>query len=254
MIGIYNENINEIPSLIIVEESKKEEALPLFIYSHGFTSAKEHNLPIAYLLAESGYRVILPDSIYHGEREIENMSTKEKSFKFWNIVLKNIEELAVIKEYFAERNLILGDRIGLAGTSMGGITTAAALTTYDWIQVSAVLMGTPKMVQFSKELIASIEKSGSLPISEDELEVLYETLSHYDLSKQPEKLNDRPLLFWHGENDQLVPYYHSHEFYQEVNPLYENQSNIKFISEANQDHKVSRYAILETVNWFKKFL
>ncbi|MFP3490560.1 prolyl oligopeptidase family serine peptidase, partial [Staphylococcus sp. SIMBA_130] len=66
------------------------------------------------------------------------------------------------------------------------------------------------------------------------IESLYEQLENYDLSKQPEKLNDRPLLFWHGESDSVVPFDHSYTFYDEVQTVYRNKENIKFIKEPNQ--------------------
>ncbi|MFC4024483.1 alpha/beta fold hydrolase [Oceanobacillus longus] len=253
MIGVYKETINSIPSLIIVDAQKENEALPVVTYFHGFTSAKEHNLPLAYLLAEKGYRVILPDSRYHGERE-PDVSALKKQISFWEIVMLNVEELQVIKTYLDERNLLQDGRFGIAGTSMGGITTSAALTQYPWIKTAAILMGSPKITTFAKTLVESFKKVGNLPVTDEMIESMYERLEKMDLSKQPEKLNDRPLLFWHGESDSVVPFDHSYTFYDEAVKHYTNKENIDFIKEANTDHKVSRYAILETVKWFEKHL
>lgn len=253
MIGVYNKNIQSIPVLEVVDQSTQSEALPLFIYSHGFTSAKEHNLPIAYLLAEAGFRVVLPDSKFHGEREVDITST-EMQISFWNIVIKNVEELEVIKDDYEQKGLILNDRIGVAGTSMGGITTSAALTQYPWIKVAAVLMGSPKITTYAKTLVNSFRKMGNLPITEDMIENLYEQLETYDLSKQAETLNNRPILFWHGENDAVVPFDHAYTFYDETKKSYTDPKHLNFIREENSGHKVSRYAILETVKWFKRYL
>lgn len=253
MIGIYTENIQTIPCLIVVDAEKKKEALPVITYFHGFTSAKEHNLPIAYLLAEKGFRVVLPDSMYHGEREPDVPKLK-KQVSFWDIVMQNVKELAAIQSFFDSKGLILEDRFGVAGTSMGGITTSAALSQYSWIKVAAILMGSPKITIYAKTLVESFKKVGDLPVTEEMIENLYEQLEDYDLSKQPEKLNDRPLLFWHGESDSVVPFDHSYTFYDEIQAIYQNKDNIKFIKEPNQNHKVSRSAILETVKWFEKHL
>ncbi|RHW34425.1 prolyl oligopeptidase family serine peptidase [Oceanobacillus profundus] len=253
MIGIYTETIQTIPCLVVVDAEKKNEALPVITYFHGFTSAKEHNLPLAYLLAEKGFRVVLPDSMYHGEREPDIPKLK-KQVSFWNIVMQNIKELATIKSFFESKGLILEDRFGVAGTSMGGITTSAALSQYSWIKVAAILMGSPKITTYAKTLVESFKKVGDLPVTEEMIESLYEQLENYDLSKQPKKLNDRPLLFWHGESDSVVPFDHSYTFYDEVQMVYRNKENIKFIKEPNQNHKVSRSAILETVKWFDKHL
>lgn len=69
MVIVENHLINRIPLLHIVKKDAQLETLPFIIFSHGFTSAKEHNLHYAYLLAEKGFRVILPEALYHGERE-----------------------------------------------------------------------------------------------------------------------------------------------------------------------------------------
>ncbi|MBP2076607.1 esterase [Oceanobacillus polygoni] len=253
MIGIYTEKIQTIPCLVVVDAEKKKEALPVITYFHGFTSAKEHNLPLAYLLAEKGFRVVLPDSMYHGEREPDVPKLK-KQVSFWDIVMQNVKELAAIQSFFDSKGLILEDRFGVAGTSMGGITTSAALSQYSWIKVAAILMGSPKITVYAKTLVESFKKVGDLPVTEEMIENLYEQLEDYDLSKQPEKLNDRPLLFWHGESDSVVPFDHSYTFYDEIQAIYQNKDNIKFIKEPNQNHKVSRSAILETVKWFEKHL
>lgn len=253
MINVHQKKINFIPCLIVTNADQMNDPLPLIIYFHGFTSAKEHNLPIAYLLAEQGYRVILPDSKYHGERE-RNVSSEERQVSFWDIVIQNVDELQTIRNYMNEEGLILNHRIGLAGTSMGGITTAAALTQYPWIKVAAVLMGSPKLTTYAKTLIKVAKKVSKLPITNEMIKQLYQDLARYDLAKQPHTLANRPLLFWHGENDSVVPFDHAYTFYDKVKKQYEDEENICLIREENRDHKVSRYAILETVKWFVKYL
>ncbi|MBP1947265.1 prolyl oligopeptidase family serine peptidase [Virgibacillus litoralis] len=253
MIGIFHQQIKSIPCLIIVDAAKEKEPLPTLTYFHGFTSAKEHNLPLAYLQAEKGYRVILPDSMYHGEREAE-ISTIKKQISFWDIVMQNVKELKFIKGALDEDNLILDDRFGIAGTSMGGITTAAALTQFPWIKAAGVLMGSPKITTYAKTLVNSFKKMGDLPVTDEMIGQLYEQLQHYDLSNHMEKLQERPLLFWHGENDSVVPFDHSYTFFEDAKQHYSDQENIQFLKETNAGHKVSRYAILETVKWFEKHL
>ena len=253
MIGIYKKETENIPYLVIVSHDKELEALPTVIYSHGFTSAKEHNLPLAYLLAEKGFRVILPDSKFHGEREHASSHLK-RQLSFWDIVIQNIKELQIIKDKLDEEGLILEQKIGLAGTSMGGITTSAALTKYSWINTAAILMGTPKLTDYANLLVENVVKTEKLPIPEKEINHLMNQIKTYDLSLQMEKLKQRPLLFWHGEKDSVVPFDLSYTFYKEAKKQYKNRDDIKFIKEKDRDHKVSRFAIIETVNWFESQL
>lgn len=252
MIGITKDQLGDVPSLVVVDSEKQKEALPVVLFFHGFTSAKEHNLPIAFLLAEKGFRVVLPDSELHGERE-QHASALKKQVSFWDIVLQNVKEAEKVKSALDEAGLILDERIGVAGTSMGGITTAAALTQYEWIKSAVILMGSPKPTAYAKILIESFE-SEELPVSKEEIEALYGELAQRDLSLQPEKLNQRPLLFWHGQKDLVVPFDHSYSFYNLVKKQYTNSEEICFIKEKNTGHKVTRNAVLELVKWFEKYV
>lgn len=252
MISIKEQSIQNIPSLIVAKENNLQKPLPTVIYYHGFTSAKEHNLPLAYLLALEGFRVVLPDSIHHGAREGE-ITSSERELKFWEIVLQNITEIKLIKRYLDDNHLLFNDRIGVAGTSMGGITTAALLVAHEWIDVAAILMGSAKVTSFAKYLISQVEPQDQLP-PEKEINELLSTLSTYDLSKHIYTLKDRPLYIWHGDADRTVPFNHAKSFYEQADKYYTNKKHIKFRREINCDHKVSRPAILETVDWFKKYL
>ncbi|MFC0524799.1 prolyl oligopeptidase family serine peptidase [Pontibacillus salicampi] len=254
MIGIYRETIKGIPTLFVVDSAKENEPLPVVTYIHGVTSVKEQNLPIAYALARKGYRVVLPDCYLHGERE-EGLNKQEQSYRLWDVVVQNLKELPILRNELEARNLILDHRFGLAGTSMGGITTSAALTQYSWIKVAAVMMGSPQPVRFAKEQVRSIKEMGmEIPMTVEEQEKLVASLSDIDLSEQMDKLNGRPLFFWHGEEDDIVPFDHSYSFYNQVISHYKNPENIRFLREVGRDHKVSTYAIGEAVNWFELHL
>ncbi|MDY0407870.1 prolyl oligopeptidase family serine peptidase [Virgibacillus soli] len=254
MIGIQKKWMGNIPVLDVCSVENQQEVLPVIIYFHGFTSAKEHNLPLAFLLAEKGFRVLLPDSILHGEREGHEKSVSEKQIAFWDIVIQNVADLNVIKEDLEKSGLLIENRIGIAGTSMGGITTSAALTKYDWIKVAAVLMGSPKLSTYAEVLLKHYETSNEWNITEDKIQQLFQQIDEIDLSKHPEALENRPLLFWHGNADAVVPFEHAYSFFTEVQNTYDNKEHIHFLKEKGVGHKVTRFAILETVKWFDKYL
>lgn len=253
MIAVLEQTIKNIPCLVVEKKELQLKPLPTVVYFHGFTSAKEHNLPLAFLLAKKGFRVLLPDSMYHGERA-ENITEEQFQMSFWNIVLKNVEELELIKQYLDEEQLLIEGKIGVAGTSMGGITTAAVLTKYPWIKAGAILMGAPKIVDFAKHLVSTFEEATAKEIDPSLLEETMEVLNELDLSKNINALQNRPLFLWHGDADRVVPFNFSYPFYEEAKNLYETKENIKFVKETNRDHKVSRPAILQTVAWFEKHL
>ncbi|MBA4536484.1 prolyl oligopeptidase family serine peptidase [Bacillus aquiflavi] len=255
MIIVENKQVDNIPLLHLVKKENANDQLPFVIFIHGFTSAKEHNLHYAYLLAEKGFRVVLPEAVYHGERT-EGLDEQALMKHFWEIVIRTIHELSVIKQQFENEAIIDCNKIGLAGTSMGGIVTLGALTQYDWIKTAVSLMGMPAYEKFAVWQLQELEKLQiKMSISNKEVESILEKIREYDLSLQPEKLTKRPILFWHGQKDPVVPFSYTYEFYQEIKPLYQsNPERIKFITDENGGHKVSRKGILNTITWFEKHL
>ncbi|TFB22035.1 alpha/beta fold hydrolase [Filobacillus milosensis] len=249
MIVIDHTKVKHIPVLTVVDEEKINQPLPVLIYFHGFTSSKEQDLAQAYLLAEKGYRVLLPDSMHHGERMTTHDPNKIQ-FDFWKIVIQNIEDLQNIYLYLKENDLALDDRIGIAGTSMGGITVAAALTRFDWIKAAGIMMGSAKISEMAEYLLKGIEHQGiELPLSKEEIEQQMESLKTIDLSTQLERLNHRPIFIWHGESDQVVPYQHSTSFVDLLKTSQYPEELYQFISEPNRDHKVSREAKYALRDW-----
>ncbi|MBM7586501.1 fermentation-respiration switch protein FrsA (DUF1100 family) [Bacillus pakistanensis] len=255
MITIEEKSVEHIEFLQIAKTVKINEPLPAIIFIHGFTSAKEHNLHYSYYLAEKGFRVLLPDCLYHGSRS-EKLDERTLSFQFWKIVTKTIDEISLLKEYLQEQGLVENGRYGLAGTSMGGIITLGAMRRYAWIRAAVSLMGSPVYEQLARLQIQYIEKKhGSLPITKEQLEEQIEHIRQYDLSQQPDKLAERPLLFWHGKQDNVVPYAPTYKFYESILPHYEkNEDKLQFISGELEGHKVTREGVLKATEWFDKYL
>ncbi|MDQ0268771.1 prolyl oligopeptidase family serine peptidase [Cytobacillus purgationiresistens] len=255
MINIEHTNIKNIPVLHVAEQSNWNEKLPLILFVHGFTSAKEHNLHYAYLMAEKGFRVVLPEAIYHGERNA-GLNDANLQIHFWDIVMNTISELEVVKDALLEDGLVDEARIGVAGTSMGGIVTLGAMTQYKWIKAAVSLMGMPYYEKFALWQIDALKKNGvDIPLNEDEIQQLLGKIRELDISMQPEKLNKRPLLFWHGKKDTTVPYVHAYDFFETVKPLYDDTpEKIKFISDEQAGHKVSREGLIRTVQWFEDYI
>ncbi len=239
MITIERLEIANIPVLSVVKASERTSALPTVFYYHGFNGEKESSLTLAYKMAEKGLRVILPDAPLHGERA-KSTSPIEHGVVFWEIVTGAIQEIDKIYNKVQAEGLILEDRVGFAGTSMGGMITYAALTTYDWIKAAGVLMGTPYLSQRAKR---TMEQAGELDRQ------CLEKVEALDLTKNLERLNERPLFIWHGEKDQIVPVEDSRRFYQELQPEY-NPENLVFIEEKERIHQISKLSIRKTAEWF----
>lgn len=255
LILVEKKRIKDIPVLHIVKQKQFSDKMPLIIFLHGFTSTKERNMHAAYLFAEKGYRVVMPEAKYHGERA-EGFSEMELGFRFWEIVLTSIDELSIIKDSLAEENLVDSSRIGVAGTSMGAIITLGGLAKYDWIKAAVSLMGNPSYEQFALWQLNEMEKRNvKLGLSKEEVTSLLNELKQYDLSLQPEKLNNRPVLFWHGKQDKVVPYQSAYHFYEQNRLKYEGTEDLfEFITDEQAGHTVSNAGVIAAAKWFEKHL
>lgn len=252
---IKEETWNNIPLLHIVEDQYVNQEVPVVIFLHGFTSAKEHNLHYAYNIAKKGIRVLLPDACLHGKRA-ERLDEVELSLRFWEIVLTSIEELGFIRKELETQQLISTAKIGVGGTSMGAITTLGSLTVYDWIDTAVSMMGAPGFVQLANAQIKRFEQDGfKLPISTEETAELFDKLSTFDLTKHPNYLNNRPVYFWHGKADPVVPYTPTYTFYEQVKNDYSYvPERISFVTDDVASHSVTRTGMLGAVDWFASHL
>ncbi|EKZ4975722.1 esterase [Listeria monocytogenes] len=250
MIQVENEQIAGIPVLHISNSENADKMLPTIIFYHGFTSQKELYLHYGYLLSQRGFRVILPDAKLHGER-LQGANPEDQATFFWDVIETNITEFPLITDELIKAGKTDANRIGVGGVSMGAITSLGLLGLYENIKVAVSLMGSAYYVDFAKELSKYALAQGlTFPFDVDE-RIL--ALQKYDLTQNITKINNRPLLLWHGKKDDVVPFAYSEKLYQ---TLVEESlaDNVQFIIDDNAKHKVSVEGMLQGVSFFEKFL
>ena len=87
------------------------------------------------------------------------------------------------------------EQIGLAGTSMGGIVTLGALTQYKWIKAAVSLMGMPAYEDYLHWQLEQLQRLRiSLSFTNEQIEEQLLLLRQYDLSLQPEKLENQTII------------------------------------------------------------
>lgn len=192
--------VGNIPVLEVVAEKLRGNKLPLIIYYHGWQINKTLMLTQARKLAAEGLRVVLPDAPNHGERARE--ISPIPSLTFWNSIHGNLFEFDYIVAYFQSRDLA-DERLAVGGISMGGMTTTALLTQHPEIQAAACVMGTPSLIHYRDRIMGHAQTLNfHLP---KDYRALTQWLELYDLSLNPERLANRPLFIWHGDEDERVP-------------------------------------------------
>ncbi|MBW7982821.1 esterase [Enterobacillus tribolii] len=249
MVEMFAEYAGGIPVLHAVPAGQRDAVLPTVFFHHGFLSSKEMYSYFGYVLAERGLRVILPEADMHGERF--NGDESYRLTHFWDILRRNVDELPQLVEHYRSRGLIAPGRLGVAGVSLGGMTTLAAKARYDWIDAAAALMGSGYFLSLAHTLFPPFR-----PESEEEKRRFAQDiapLAQYEIGHQLEKVADRPLFLWHGLADDLVPAAESARLMAELGArgLLEK---VVYRTEAGIAHKITVNAQVECCRFFEEYL
>ena len=250
MIQIDYREVSGVPYAEVVDASLKDQAIPIVVFYHGWTGSKDRVVTIGVELAKRGMRAILPDQLLHGDRGVRLIGGE-----IWEIVANNIKELPIIKEEMRHRGLLDEAKFGVAGLSMGGISTYALFNQYPYITAAASLMGNADPARFAKWTISSIWMSASTKEQREALEAEIEKnkffLDAMSLAKQPEHINDRPLFLWHGTEDNKVPYELNKEFYESIKDE-PYAKNVEWHETPGEGHRVPPQIFEEVADFFQK--
>lgn len=249
MVEILQRKIQDVPILEVVNDELRNQATPLVVFYHGWRSEKELVLTQARKLAQKKIRVILPDAMNHGQRQQPVSSLP--SFTFWNSIQGNLAEFDLILDFYQQRQLILNHQIGVGGYSMGGMTTGALLTQHPEIKAATIIMGTPNLNAYAQLVRESASKwHRYLPA---DMANLTSWIDHYDLNLQPQTIAHRPVLFWHGTEDERIPYAQSRDFFDRIHDEpYADQ--VAFITGYQAKHLVKVPLMLKIANFFDYYL
>ena len=249
MIDINHRQLQDIPLLEVVDRDWQTAPLPLIVFYHGWRSEKELVLTQARKLASHNMRIILPDAPNHGER-IHPVSTLP-SMTFWQSIQGNLAEFELIITDYRQRGLILADKIGVGGYSMGGMTTGALLTHHPEIKAAAIIMGTPNLAAYA-QLVREDAKRRNLYLPND-MPALTSWLSEYDLNQHPATIDHRPLLFWHGTADERIPYHQARDFFDRYHQA-DYADQMAFITGYQAQHLVKIPLMNKITNFFDYYL
>lgn len=248
MISIIHKECQGLPYLELIEEDKKDQSLPLIIFYHGWTGRKENNLTQGYEIAKKGFRVVMPDALFHGERA--DGPAENHQLQFWQIIEKSIEEFPKFVKLYADQGLIDGDNVAVGGLSMGGITVCALFTVYPWIKNAVCLEGTPNPVAFAKILVDNLPGIEDVP--QEYIHEQLAGLNQIDMSLNREKIAGRPLHFWHGTADDMVPYNLTKKFFDEIQGK-DFAKNVTMTTTPGAGHKVSYETTVEMADKFAEY-
>ncbi|HBP95247.1 MAG TPA: esterase, partial [Pantoea agglomerans] len=171
--------------------------------------------------------------------------------RFWEILKQNIDELPQLESALRADDLIAGERLAVAGASMGGMTALGAMARYPQIQSVACLMGSGYFMQLSQSLFPPLV--ADTPEQQAQFAARMAPLADYDPCNRLEALANRPLLLWHGEADEVVPWAESVRLERALrdNGLAQHLTSL---SEKQIGHKITPSALTALVSFFKQQL
>ncbi|MGB4609047.1 MAG: alpha/beta fold hydrolase [Saccharofermentanales bacterium] len=231
--------IDDIPVIEITPRKLQDQCVPLIVFYHGWTSNKVNGADFGEIIAKFGFRVVVPDCAYHGERNANPLKMWDTHFLFLSI-METAAEFKKIINYYQMKDLIINDFYCAAGVSMGGLITNILIRKYPGIKAAGIFMASPQLQKFAEWIsfvgledmfraaqefypgIALPDERLQLGIINKESDLILELLpelENFDLSLQPESIAGRPVFYWHAQPDPMMPYELTAEFYENIKDL-----------------------------------
>lgn len=216
--------------------------LPTLFFYHGFLSSKWVYSYFAVALARAGFRVIMPDADQHDVRF--NGDDSYRLGHFWSILRNSIDEFPELLQLARERAWIKEGRVGVGGASMGGMTALGIMARHPQVRAVASLMGSGYFTSLSQTLF---------PPAADRRHEISRLLAPYEPDARLAQMGQRPLLLWHGAEDDVVPASESLRLQQALTTTGQ-ADNLTFLLEEGVKHRITPLALTATTDFFKKHL
>ncbi|MBV7406008.1 esterase [Enterobacter sp. ENT03] len=240
MIELETRHLAGIEILHATPAGQREQPLPTVVFYHGFSSSKLVYSYFAVALAQAGMRVVMPDARDHGARF--NGDAIARLGQFWQILHSNLLEFAALQKALYDEGLIKDARLAVGGASMGGMTALGIMTQHPEVKCVASLMGSGYFTTLARTLFPP-----------DDLQQAIAPLADRDVSRHLPRLADRPLLLWHGEEDDVVPAEESWRLQQALTQAGLDQQ-LTCVWEAGVKHRITPVALAATVDFFRAHL
>jgi dipeptidyl aminopeptidase/acylaminoacyl peptidase len=248
LIKVSRIELSGIPC-VYAEPGYMEGKLPTVIYYHGWSSFKEKGTFLASILACRGCRVILPDSLYHGERgSLDYYKGGVLEEHFWEVILKTLQESGRLIEDIRNLPGVDPSRIAVTGHSMGGFIASGVFAEDESIRCLVTINGS---CAWEKAETIFREEGGIALASEEQ----FRQIREHDPIGQKGRLYPRPMLLLHGSSDTQIPLKIQEHFYSEISGIYrDNPERVKLYVVPGLDHKKTIEMIEEMAAWIDKYI
>lgn len=251
---LRNTSVRSIPLIELYRRDVRHEHLPVVFIYHGFESSKERKLQHAYIIASRGFFVVLPDAVRHGEREdsaFAALSYEQRVSFLFDIVTETSAEIDSLIDHYSQQSIADTDRLGLIGTSMGGMIIYNYLARFGTARISAAnpIISTPdfgSVIDYARENNPDLHRS----YSDQEAERVKAEQALPAISL----LKDFPLLLLSAEDDPIIPIAPVKDLYYRLHRQYEKKDLLRMRSYHNTGHETTEEMMLESAQWMQQHL
>ncbi len=221
-VWFYNSTNEKISGLLFYKDKRKKyhsskdkciscshNKYPAIVFCHGFTSSKYSKISIANKISKKGFVVLIFDAAGHGESGGDFID---------HTVTKYIDEVKSAVEFLKSQNFVDSNRIGIIGTSLGGMVTVVYASKHKPKAIISVCAPTvlTKMIGpeslMKSELLKGWKKKGfakfyvRMKKGRDPKILSYNFMkdaNRYNLAKVVRKVKC-PVMIVHGDSDKNV--------------------------------------------------
>ena len=137
---------------------------------HGLTSSKDDWLHELAKIAEQGFLVVGVDNVGHGERRYADFDTRfaddnpDFYSNFLGAVAGTARELPSLLDALTDAGLMVENRVGVLGVSMGGYIAYAAVGLEPRIQAAVTIVASPEWLESPKSPHRHFEKFNTVKL------------------------------------------------------------------------------------------
>lgn len=237
---------------VLVSRPAVSKSAPFVLLSHGFTRSKEDWLEPLEELSGKGYFAVAMDNRSHGERAGPGFGSLLPEGKLdlpglRRVMQETAADMSALIDHFSRDEAVDTSRIAVAGVSMGGFVSFAALVNDPRIKVATPIIASPYWGDIP----------GDTPVDLDaEAEA---DLADFSRKNEPanrkESIPPRALLMQIGAEDVHYDGHRVELFYEELRGLYGDQAErLRLIVHPGVGHECTPEMWANAVAWLEKYL
>lgn len=237
--------INDKTPAYIVTPKDKENVKDTIIFYHGWSSSARNQIFRANIFASYGYRVVLPEATFHGERgNLDYLNMEIVKRYIFEAIMHNIEEAPAVFKYVKEEFKTADENIIVSGHSMGAITAGGLFSFNKKLKAALLFNGSCNWAWMVNKL-----KEGE----EDSYERM--RINDFMLQMDPmthiENIENRPLAMLNGAEDNVVDPMAQEEFYNLAVNEYNNKNLILFKKYDHTTHQLTTHMLEDGIRFIK---